>query len=211
MVREQAACLVLVVVVEGQLPPGRVGQFEHGIQRRIEPAGVDLGHDLLPRLALEAEHVAVAGPIDAAVDDHRQRHPLGLFGRVVGLLLHAFRQRVQRERQAVERPGPAIRVKLIDSGRLARGIFRQAVKGQVPALHGDLRRFARLAAQGENAGHKRQFAQGHAVDKILAAAKDRVLDLDHVFAVAGNFIVQHRIGMEAVAAGSRPVPCPARR
>ena len=98
MVRDQAAALVLVVVVEGQLPPGGVGQLEHGIQRRIEPAGVDLGHDLLAGPALEAEHVPIAGPIDAAVDDHRQRHRLGMFGRVVGLLFQAFRQRVDRER-----------------------------------------------------------------------------------------------------------------
>ena len=50
MMREQAARLVLVVVVEGQLPAGGVGQLEHGIQGRIEPAGVDFGHDLLPGL-----------------------------------------------------------------------------------------------------------------------------------------------------------------
>ena len=92
-------------------------------------------------------------------------------------------------------------VKLIDARRLALANLRQAVRGQVPALHGNARCFAGLAAQGENAGHKRQLAQGHAVDKILAAAEDRVVDLDHVVAVAGNFIVQHRIGMEAVAAG----------
>ena len=61
--------------------------------------------------------------------------------------------------------------------------------------------FRPLAAQGENAGHERQLAQGHAVDKILAAAKARIVDFDHVVAVARNFIVQHRIGMEAETAG----------
>ena len=73
---------------------------------------------------------------------------------------------------------------------------------KVPALHGHARFCACLAAQREDAGGKRQLAQGHAVDKILASAKDRVVDLDHVVAVAGNFIVQHRIGMEAETAGA---------
>ena len=201
MVRFQAEGLVLVVVVEGQLPPARVGQLEHRIQRRIEPSGVDLGHDLLPRLALETEHVAVAGPIDAAVDDDRQRDPLGLFGRVVGLLLDTFRQRVPRERHAVERPEPAVLVKPVDARRLRRGVCFQAGEGEVPALHRDVRCFAGLAAERENAGHKGQLAQGHAINEILSAAEDRVVDFDQVLAVAGNFIVQHRIGMEAEAAG----------
>ena len=100
----QAECLVLMVVVKGQLPPRRVGQLEDRIQGRIEPAGVDLGHHLLPSLALETEHVAVTGLIDAAVDDDRQREPLGLLGRVVGLLFEALWQRVPRERQAIQRP-----------------------------------------------------------------------------------------------------------
>ena len=78
MVRVQARALVLVIVVEGQLPAGGVGQLEHGIQRRIEPAGIDFGDDLLAGAAFETEHVPVARLIDAPVDDDRQRDALGV-------------------------------------------------------------------------------------------------------------------------------------
>ena len=79
-------------------------------------------------------------------------------------------------------------------------IYLHAGERQVPALHRDVRDFAGLAAQREDARGKRKFAQGHAVDEILASAKDRVVNFDYVTAVAGNFIEEHRIGMEAVAA-----------
>ena len=42
-----------MVVVESQLPAGGIGQLEHGIERRVQPAGHDLGHDLLAGAAFE--------------------------------------------------------------------------------------------------------------------------------------------------------------
>ena len=50
VVRGQSRTLVLVIVVHGQLPAGGVGQLEHRIQRRVQPAGMDFRDDL-PRRA----------------------------------------------------------------------------------------------------------------------------------------------------------------
>ena len=46
MVREQPRTLVLMVVVEGQLAAGGVGQLEHRIQGGIEPPGIHFRDDL---------------------------------------------------------------------------------------------------------------------------------------------------------------------
>ena len=81
--------------------PVGVGELEHGIQRGIEPARIDLRDDRLAGVAGELEHVPVVRPIDAPVDDDGQRHLLRVLEGVVGLLLEALRQRVQGERHAV--------------------------------------------------------------------------------------------------------------
>ena len=110
------ARLVFVVVVEGQSLARGVGQFEHGIQRRIKPAGSDFRDDLLAGAAFEAEHVPVARTIDPAVDDHRKRHRLRGFRRVVRLLFEAFRQRVDRKGHRIrDRASPLRTEKRIDS------------------------------------------------------------------------------------------------
>ena len=69
--------------------------------------------------------------------------------------------------------------------------------GQVPALELDGGLRAGPAAQREDARHERQLAHGDAVDEVLAAAVDGVLDLDHVLAVLRDLVVEDRIGMEA--------------
>ena len=125
MVRDQAGALVLVIVVEGQLPARGVGQLEHRIQRRIQPPGVDLGHDRLAGLALETEDVPVARPIDAPVDDHRQRDRLGLGRLVVGLLLEASPAACPRRRARGWRPAPLAHGKRIDARPLGPGVHRQ--------------------------------------------------------------------------------------
>ena len=48
VVRVQARAFVLVVVIEGELLAGGIAQFEHGIQRRVQPAGIDLRNDRIP-------------------------------------------------------------------------------------------------------------------------------------------------------------------
>ena len=93
--------LVFVVVVEGQLLAGGVGQLEHGIQRRVEPAGIDLGDDLVAGTALEAEHVPVAGLSMRPLTMIGKRDLLGGLLRIVRLLFQAFRQRVHRKGHAV--------------------------------------------------------------------------------------------------------------
>ena len=97
VVRVQPRALVLMVVVEGQLLAGGVGQLEHGIQRRVQPAGIDFGDDGVAGAAFETEHVPVARLINAPVDDDRQRDRLGGGDRVVRFLFEAFRQRVHRK------------------------------------------------------------------------------------------------------------------
>ena len=58
--RVRARSEIFVIVVKGQHLALRVGQFEHGIQRRIEPPRIDFRHDRLVRLAGELEDVRVA-------------------------------------------------------------------------------------------------------------------------------------------------------
>ena len=84
VMRQFATGLVLEIVVEGQLPPGGIGQSQHAIQRRAESPGIDLADDRLSGAALESKHGPLAGVVDAAVHDHRQRDVLGMFGPVVG-------------------------------------------------------------------------------------------------------------------------------
>ena len=109
---------------------------------------------------------------------------LGPFGRFVGLLLQAFGQGVPaRTADGWEPPHkrwpgsswsiPAPTCPWRPSVRLS--------EGQIPALQcGRASLFACRAAEGENSRDERQFAQGHTVNKILAAAKARVVDLDQV-------------------------------
>ena len=56
----QASAFVLVVVVEGKLLAGGIGEFEDGIERGIEPAGVDFGDDAVAGAAFEAEDIPAA-------------------------------------------------------------------------------------------------------------------------------------------------------
>ena len=86
VVRSQVVELVFMVVVEGQTLAGGVEQLQDAVQRRFQPAGGNLRHDLLAGAAFETEHVPVAGPVDPPVDDHGQRDRLGGLRRIVGLL-----------------------------------------------------------------------------------------------------------------------------
>ena len=109
------APFVLVVVIEGELLAGGVGQLEHGIQRRVQPAGIDFGDDGVAGAALEAEHVPVARLVNAPVDDDRQRDRLGGGDRVVRLLFEALRQVVHCEGQPVGDPVLLAHCKRIDA------------------------------------------------------------------------------------------------
>ena len=75
------------------------------------------------------------------------------------------------------------------------------VTGEIPASEFDGGLGARRAAQREDAGHIRQLTQGDAIDKILAATVDGIPDLDDVFAVLGDFIVQDWVRVEQVMVG----------
>ena len=72
---------------------------------------------------------------------------------------------------------------------------------QIPAFEFDRSLGAGWAAQRKDAGHIRQLAQGDAIDEILPATVDGIPDLDHVFAVLGDFILQDRVGVELVVVG----------
>ena len=77
----------------------------------------------------------------------------------------------------------------------------RVVTGRFQPLSSDGGLGAGRAAQREDAGHIRQLAQGDAIDEILAATVDGIPDLDHVFAVLGDFIMQDRVGVEQVMVG----------
>ena len=58
--RVQAGAFVLVIVIECELLAGGVGQLEHGIQRRVQPARVYFRDDFVAGAAFETEHVPIA-------------------------------------------------------------------------------------------------------------------------------------------------------
>ncbi len=193
-----------MIVVDGQLLAGGVGQLEQAVQRGIEPPRIDFRHDRLAGAALEAEHVPVARPVDPAVDDDRQRHLLGRRGRVVRLLFQAFRQRVHREGHDVGEPVLPARTRA-DKRPASRCLLSTVslAVGQIPTLQLDGGRRAGRAAQREDAGHERQLAHGDAIDEILAAAVERVVDRQHVLAVLRDLEEDHRVGLEAVVVAIR--------
>ena len=75
---------------------------------------------------------------------------------------------------------------------------RQLGRLQVPAFHLDRHRSARLAAQREDARHKRQLADGDAIDEILAPAVDGVVDASTYSPSRGTSQRIVGIGLEAV-------------
>src|SRR5208283_4753099 len=81
------------------------------------------------------------------------------------------------------------------------GVLHQANIGQVPAGDADGRAATRPAAQGKDAGDEGQFAEGDAVDEILAAAIDGVVDLEGVVAIGGDLVIEDRVLVEAVVVG----------
>ena len=199
VMRQQPGALVFVIVVDGQLPAVGIGQPQDRIQRRAELAGGDLGDDLLAGAAFDAENVDVARPVDAAVDDHRQRDRLGM-GRdrrsvpAPGIRA-ANRERRGRNwrstcccgRRSAECPTPRPAASTVSAGAV-----------QVAADQLDRGLLAGRAAQRENGGDVGQLAERDAVDEILAAAVERVADFQRVLPGLGNLAVEGRIGAEAV-------------
>src|SRR5208283_4764982 len=70
---------------------------------------------------------------------------------------------------------------------------------QIPAGERDGGFFAEPAAERENAGDERQFADGQAIDKILAPAKNGVMDFNDVVAILQHFKTNDRVGAEVIA------------
>ena len=75
VVRAQPGPFVVIIVVPRQLPAVRVGQPEHGIQGRIELAGIDFGDDFLALATFEAETSQSPG---------RLIRPLTMIGSTIG-------------------------------------------------------------------------------------------------------------------------------
>ena len=177
MVRVQAGAFVLVIVVERELLAGGVGQAEHGIQRRIRAGAPQLPRRFRsPAAPSKRKTSTSSGLIDAAVDDDGQRDRLGVGRRVVRFFLETFRQRVHGKRHAVGSPVPCCgpttdrcpaRCPCMSNASL--------VDRQIPAANRDGGLRAGRAAQRKDAGHKRQFADGDAINEILAATVQRVL------------------------------------
>jgi len=90
-----------MIVVERQHVAGRIGDFQHRVQRGLESPRRDFRHDRLAGTALELEHIPLIRPIDAPVHDDGQLDLLGGSRGVVGLLVKTIRQRIQSERHAV--------------------------------------------------------------------------------------------------------------
>ena len=150
MVRVQPVALVLVVVVERQLLAGRVGQLEHRIQRRIQPPGVDLRHDLFAGAAFEAG--------TRPNSPGRSMRPLTMIGSVTGWALcgeslgffsAALRQRIDGKGDAVGVDVSLADAQRIDARALVFGIHRQLIDGQVPAAKCDGGLLAGRTAQRE--------------------------------------------------------------
>ena len=133
VVRSQVVELVFMVVVEGQTFVGGVEQLQDTVQRRFQPAGRNLSHDLLAGAAFETEHVPVVGPVDLPVDDHGQRDRLGSGRRIIGFRVEAFRQRVHGKRHRVGDHLPLAHRKRVEPRRHIPSVDRQRVGRQVPA------------------------------------------------------------------------------
>jgi uncharacterized protein YbbK (DUF523 family) len=67
--RFQAHRLVFVVVVPREHAALRIGQTQKRIERRLQAAGKNLGHDFISGAASELKHILVARLVDAAIDD----------------------------------------------------------------------------------------------------------------------------------------------
>ena len=197
----QPGALVLPIVVEGQLFAGGIGQFDHGIQRRIQPARGHFGHNFFPGAALDAEYVPLSRLLDAPVDDAGQGNQLGSSLRIDSFPRKIFRQRIHGEGEMVGHICLRAHHQRINPRRILPVIAGHAGGGQVPARHLDFGLRARRTAERKDARDKRHFARRDAIDKILAPAINRIPDLEHVFAVLGHFIEENRVGMETVMVG----------
>ena len=198
MIRVQARPRVVVIIVQGDDLAVGARDFDKGIIRGAEPAGVHFRHDGLAGLAFHLEDVPVARPIRAAVDDDRQRHLLRLGRFVIGFLVQALGQRIPGERQEVGDQGPRgggnpMHARL---GIRGRGSQRRLV--QIPAVHLQLNHLAHASAQRKDAGHKRQFTDGNPIDETLASAEQRLVDCEHILAVLGNLAIDQGIRIGAV-------------
>jgi len=81
------------------------------------------------------------------------------------------------------------------------GVLHQAGGGKVPSVGADRRVGSGAAAQGKDAGHVRQFAEGNAVDEILTAAIDGVVYFERVVAIGGDLVVENRVLVETEMVG----------
>ena len=146
MVRVQACPGVFMIVVQGQQPASRIGELEHRIHRGVEATGGHFRDDRIAGTALDPEHVPVARPIHASVDDDGKLHLLCVRRVIVGLLVEAFRQRIQSERHVVGNESLLVRGDQVDSR--FRGLGRQDQLGllEIPAVHLDRHRIAHPGA-----------------------------------------------------------------
>ena len=201
LVGEQAGALVFVVVVEREGLPVGVGESEDGVERGAEPTREYFRDDFLPGLGLEPKHVLVAGAADAAVDGEGQDDRLGGAGVVVGLDLAQVGLGVECDAHGI---GELAVTAHGNEKRAGLAVFRlegEALGGEVPPGKFEGGPFTAARAEREDAGDKRQFADGDAIDKIFAPAVNGVLDFHHIGAVGRNDVAENGVRMETVVVG----------
>jgi len=197
---------VVMIVVQRDDLAIRSGDFDEGIHGGAEAARVHVRDDRLAGFSFHFENIPVPGAIRSPVDDDGQIHLLRLGRLVVGLLVEAFGERVQRERHVVGNQIPVGGGKQmaprfgVFRGRRHRGFL------EIPAAGLDSDRLAHAAAQGEDARHEGELPDGNAIHKALAAAEQRLVDGQHVLAVLGDLVIDDRVGVETKIVGVRHLP-----
>jgi len=197
-VHVEHAVHLLVVIVPGEHASRRVGQAQQGVQRRIQPAGLHFRDHLVTRAALESKHVDVARWRNAPVQDARQGDQLRLRRRIVRFGLRAGRELVHGVGQAVGGAPARAPVFVLRTLGVRLRVQVQPIGRQVPAVNRDVAFVPGARAQREHGRDERVCAYADAINKVRASAIERVADFDLVLAVGGDFIAQHRVGIEAV-------------
>ena len=206
LVGEQSGAFVFVVVVEREGLPVGGGEPEDGVERGSEPTREDFRDDFLPGLGIEPKHVLVAGAPDAGVDGEGQDDRLGSARVVVGLDLEQVGLGVERDAHGVGELAVAAHGNEKRAGLAVFGLEGKPFGGEVPPGKFEGGPFTAARAEGEDAGDKRQFADGDAIDKIFAPAVNGVLDLQHIGAVGRNDGAENGVRIETVVVGVGDLP-----
>lgn len=120
---------------------------------------------------------------------------------VVGLDLKQVGLAVQRDAHGIGEVAVAAHEEEEGAGPAVLRVQGEPVGGEVPSGELEGGRFAAAGAERKNPRDKREFANRHAIDEILPAAENGILDFEHVAAVGRNDVAQHGVGVETVVVG----------